>query len=366
MAPREEDQWAAKVKKYAYGINGESATKEELEEFVYTLIYMNEEDNFTDHDVWTVFRDLCEDFTVETFGKMSSRTRSKLRKHLLQRGVYVGKNDNRANLSELLAEVVQQEEQHQWTDEGIQATTKEIGPMTTMMLRDRLNKTLDGLKSPSPPTTPRATTPTAPKSPSPAITIPPILPTTPVFPTVIPQQPAPTVTQHQYHPQFAPQQSHQQHDFQQPHQQQYNLEKPGQQQSQGTLYSKEAAMVAKMYTESQKYDGISESFDFKLAIFEDICKRAGLGPDGYMIAFPTMLKGLAQDHYYNRTLSTRTYPEACTHMRNFFEGPEFYRKNLAEWNATTKHHRREYRQACVPVPSAANRQVVQTAAWNQP
>jgi hypothetical protein len=54
-----------------------------------------------------------------------------------------------------------------------------------------------------------------------------------------------------------------------------------------------------------------------------------------MIAFPTMLKGLAQDHYYNRTLSARTYSEACTHMRNFFEGPEFYRKNLAEWNATT-------------------------------
>jgi len=90
-----------------------------------------------------------------------------------------------------------------------------------------------------------------------------------------------------------------------------------------------------MYTDSQKYDGVSESFDFKLAIFEDTCRRAGLQPDGYMIAFPTMLKGLAQDHYYNRTLSARTYLEACTHMRNFFEGPEFYRKNLAEWNATT-------------------------------
>ena len=47
-----------------------------------------------------------------------------------------------------------------------------------------------------------------------------------------------------------------------------------------------------------------------------------------------MLKGLAQDHYYNRGLSARTYTEACTHIRNF-EGPEFYRKNLAEWNATT-------------------------------
>jgi hypothetical protein len=100
-------------------------------------------------------------------------------------------------------------------------------------------------------------------------------------------------------------------------------------------YKKEAATVAKMYTDSQKYDGVSESFDFKLAIFKDICRRASLQPDGYIIVFPTMLKGLAQDHYYNRTLLARTYLEACTHMRNFFKGPKFYRKNLVEWNATT-------------------------------
>jgi hypothetical protein len=54
-----------------------------------------------------------------------------------------------------------------------------------------------------------------------------------------------------------------------------------------------------------------------------------------MIAFPMMLKGLTQDHYYNRNLSARIYTEAYTHIRNFFKGPKFYRKNLAEWNATT-------------------------------
>jgi hypothetical protein len=96
------------------------------------------------------------------------------------------------------------------------------------------------------------------------------------------------------------------------------------------LYSKEAAMVAKMYTDSQKYNRVSKSFDFKLAIFEDICRRAGLQPDSYMIAFSTMLKGLAQDHYYNCGLSAKTYSEACIYIQNFFKRPEFYRKNLAE------------------------------------
>ena len=90
-----------------------------------------------------------------------------------------------------------------------------------------------------------------------------------------------------------------------------------------------------MYTDSQKYNGVSESFDFKLAIFKDICRRASLQLDGYIIAFPIMLKGLAQDHYYNRSLLAKTYSEAYTHMRNFFEGPKFYRKNLVDWNATT-------------------------------
>jgi hypothetical protein len=59
------------------------------------------------------------------------------------------------------------------------------------------------------------------------------------------------------------------------------------------LYKKEAAIVVKMYMDSQKYNRVSESFDFKLTIFKDICRRASLQPNDYIIAFPTMLKGLA-------------------------------------------------------------------------
>jgi len=58
------------------------------------------------------------------------------------------------------------------------------------------------------------------------------------------------------------------------------------------LHNKEAAIVAKMYTDSQKYNKASKSFNFKLIIFENICRRAGLQPDNYIIAFPTILKGL--------------------------------------------------------------------------
>ena len=106
------------------------------------------------------------------------------------------------------------------------------------------------------------------------------------------------------------------------------------------MYSKEAAIVAKMYTDSQKYNKVSKSFNFKLTIFENICKRAGLQPGDYIIAFPTMLKGLAQDYYYNCTLLARTYLKACTHIQNFFKGPKFYKKkpHKMEHNYITRHH----------------------------
>jgi hypothetical protein len=62
---------------------------------------------------------------------------------------------------------------------------------------------------------------------------------------------------------------------------------------QGPVYSKEVATIAKIYTDDQKYDGVNDSFDFKLTIFYNICKRSGLPLEGYVVAFPSMLKGLA-------------------------------------------------------------------------
>jgi hypothetical protein len=93
--------------------------------------------------------------------------------------------------------------------------------------------------------------------------------------------------------------------------------------------------VAKIYTDEQKYDGTNGSFDYKLTIFLDICQRVDLPQEALMRAFPTMLKGLAQDHFYNNKLLQRTYDEACTNIRSFFKKPDYHRSNLDKWNATT-------------------------------
>ena len=91
--------------------------------------------------------------------------------------------------------------------------------------------------------------------------------------------------------------------------------------------------MAKIYTEEQKYNGINGSFNLKLAIFLNICQRVDLPASCLLRAFPTMLKGLALDHFYNNQLSGLTYEEACSSTRNFFEGPGYQRRNLDKWNS---------------------------------
>ena len=58
------------------------------------------------------------------------------------------------------------------------------------------------------------------------------------------------------------------------------------------LYSKEAVIVAKIYMDSQKYNRVSRTFNFKLTIFKDIYKRASLQLNNYIIVFFIILKGL--------------------------------------------------------------------------
>ena len=145
MAPTELS-WAEKITKHDNGIIAATATKEELGEYVTTKVYIHMQEEFTDYTLWTVFQEEFEGFAADDFKRMHTDTRAQLRTHLLQRGVYVAKHSNRVTISERLFEAIQREEQHQWTDEDIKTTIKELAePLITVALRDRLNHTCDGL-----------------------------------------------------------------------------------------------------------------------------------------------------------------------------------------------------------------------------
>ena len=76
------------------------------------MIYIYKTQDLIDMDLWVVFLEQFKGFTVESFKKIHTDLRSKLQRHLLKRGVYVGKRSNRVTISEQLLEVIQREKLH--------------------------------------------------------------------------------------------------------------------------------------------------------------------------------------------------------------------------------------------------------------
>src|SRR5438046_7367702 len=111
-----EEEWAVLANEYGYGINPNKATRSELVDFIQTMIYLQKSQDLTDTDLWAVFHEQYEGFMPNHFREIWTEHRTNLRKHLLKRGVYVAKHNNRVMISDVLYKVLQEEEQHEWTD----------------------------------------------------------------------------------------------------------------------------------------------------------------------------------------------------------------------------------------------------------
>ena len=94
--------------------------------------------------------------------------------------------------------------------------------------------------------------------------------------------------------------------------------------------------MAKLYTDEAKYSGENDNFDFKLTIFTDLCQKADIPKQEFSQAYSTMLRGLALDHYYTNLKSNPlsvSFDKLCESTRNYFEGSEYKRDILTQWNA---------------------------------
>jgi hypothetical protein len=105
-------------------------------------------------------------------------------------------------------------------------------------------------------------------------------------------------------------------------------------------FGKELANLAKMYTEDSKYSGENDNFDFKLIIFYNLYRRANVPKDEDIMAnaYPTMLCGLALDHYYSNLDNialTLSFNQICNAICLYFEGPKYKCRILAQWNSLT-------------------------------
>ena len=95
-----------------------------------------------------------------------------------------------------------------------------------------------------------------------------------------------------------------------------------------------------MYTEEAKYCREEDNPNFKLCIFHDMCGRADIPEDIKAKAYPTMLQGLALDHYYTSIRGaihaySLSFDQVCDSTRVYFEGPEHRCSMLNKWNSIT-------------------------------
>jgi hypothetical protein len=96
-----------------------------------------------------------------------------------------------------------------------------------------------------------------------------------------------------------------------------------------TDYSRQIANLSKIYTNEDRYSSqLDDSFDFKLDIFVDNCKRVGILVEAFGLAFPTILTRLAKDYYYKSCRNYSDVEQVCDAIRKRFETNEQGRLNL--------------------------------------
>ncbi|KAI1003494.1 hypothetical protein K3495_g4718 [Podosphaera aphanis] len=298
--------WRTEEHKWENRINLSTASPADLTSYTRFKAYYYKNEDVMDSNLWDLFQDDFKDFTISTFSQIKLRALQVLRDCLRSRGVFISKNTKRKTIAQTLFECLQEEEQHIWTLQDIQETFSENYNLKSQKLTRQLECSPISVTPPdTKPVTPDMTnlglkissgnqTPIMPAPCGSEIRIP-----------LATLQETPTSSQEKLGP----------------------IKLVG--------YGREITNMAKFYTEEKKYGGTGEGLDHKLKIFYNICDRADVPEEAYEKAFPTMLKGLALDFYYTNELSNLSFQKVTENLRNYFQGPEFLRKNLGEWNSIT-------------------------------
>ena len=91
-------------------------------------------------------------------------------------------------------------------------------------------------------------------------------------------------------------------------------------------YRQKLNIIIKMYTKESKYRGNKDNFNFKLAIFYNIYRRANILYKTKAKAFPIMLKGLILNFFYlNNTINKLSFQDICNAIQTYFKGLKYKR-----------------------------------------
>jgi hypothetical protein len=92
---------------------------------------------------------------------------------------------------------------------------------------------------------------------------------------------------------------------------------------------------AKLYNNDFKFGGnYYDMLNTKLRVFYDLCNKAGIGPKYYHAVYNIMLKGKAQDFYYQHfSRQSYSFETMVAKTRKYFHTSENYQLYLNEWRS---------------------------------
>jgi hypothetical protein len=87
-------------------------------------------------------------------------------------------------------------------------------------------------------------------------------------------------------------------------------------------FSRQLALLNKIYKKNEKFSDTSSNFDFKVLKFYDKCRRARLPEHAYLQSASIMLSDEALDYFYSNLQSCYSFHEFCVNIKHYFEDPE--------------------------------------------
>jgi hypothetical protein len=135
QAQAQVQDWGAKVLKWKYGIDVTTATDKDILDYMQTKLYDYMSNRVSDDDLWELFQDDFKDFTTDMFTR-NQRETQRLQTCLRCGGVFVASNTKSITIAQKLIDVVNEEEQHKWTETNMKEAELDFkkGPITLVYI----------------------------------------------------------------------------------------------------------------------------------------------------------------------------------------------------------------------------------------
>ena len=133
--------WEERTRKWDQGIDPETITTEELQEFTQTKIHEYISDRTSDSNLWDLFQDDFKGITNTKLKTLNRRDLLRLRACLRCGGVFIAQNNRNLTISQAIVNVINEENQHEWTQEDIEEANDDLrqGLITSVYITTEQN-----------------------------------------------------------------------------------------------------------------------------------------------------------------------------------------------------------------------------------